>query len=178
MSANPAEVAAALLLLFFVPGYTLTKATFPEWRVRGPEATLRLLEIATLAFVLSVGLTVLVGYFLLVGGPSGFQAYWSNPVLEEILGGIALAGFVVGWARGAWRREPTRPATPEAPDERGAWELVEALDELRRDERRVRHALRVAPAGSSQARDLQRELDRIQARAADLRAHREAEYAT
>lgn len=178
MSVNPVEIVAGLLLLFFVPGYTITKATFPEWRVRGPSATLRLLEIATLSFVTSVVLTVLVGYFLLVAGPTGFQAYWSDPELEAILAGIAAAGFGVGWFRGAFRREPPRAPATEPPDEWGAWEIVEELDRLRRDERRIRHQIRQAAVGSPDTARLQDELERIQAQAAEARARREGQYAT
>jgi hypothetical protein len=178
MSVNGGEFIAGLLLLFFVPGYAVTKATFPEWRVRGRVAVLRLLEIATLAFVTSVGLAVLVGYLLLVGGPTGFQAYWSDPQLEIGLGVIALGGFLVGWFRGAYRREAPAPPVPEAPSEPDAWELVAALDRLRRDERRVRHDLRRAAAGSPEAARLEHELDRIRAESSELSARREAEYAT
>jgi Protein of unknown function (DUF1616) len=178
MSVNAAELVAGLLLLFFLPGYALTKATFPEWRVRGPEATLRLLEITTLAFVTSVVLTVLVGYFLLVAGPTGFQAYWTDPELEGILAGITALGFGVGWVRGAYRRDPPSAPMPEPADEVGAWELVEELDRLRRDERRVRHDLRQAARDSADAARLHQELERIQAESAELRSRREAEYAT
>jgi uncharacterized protein DUF1616 len=178
MSANGAEVAAGLLLLFFVPGYTLAKATFPEWRIRGPGATLLLLEIATLSFVTSIVLTVLVGYFLLTAGPAGFQADWSDPVLEAILAGIAAVGFGIGWARGAYRRVPPAPSAPEPPDERGAWELVQELDRLHRDERRLQHDLRRAGSDAAESDRLRRELERIRSEAAALRARRESEYAT
>jgi hypothetical protein len=178
MSANDAEVVAGLLLLFFVPGYTVTKATFPEWRIRGPVATLRLLEVTTLSFVMSIVLTVILGYFLLVAGPTGFQAYWSNPELEALLAGVAAVGFIAGWFRGAYRRDPPRAPSPESADDTGAWELVEELDRLRREERRVRHDLRVARAESPEAVRLRQELDRIQTEATELKSRRETEYAT
>jgi len=178
MSPNAAEIAAGLLLLFFVPGYTLTKATFPEWRVRGPVATLRLLEIATLSFVTSLVLAVLVGYFLLVAGPTGFQAYWSDPVLEAILAGIAAVAFGVGWYRGAYRRTPPVGAPPEPVGDLGGWEVVEELDRLRRDERRVRHDLRRAGTNSADSARLHSELERIQSESAQLRSRREGDYGT
>ncbi len=178
MSVNPAEVVAGLLLLFFVPGYAVTKATFPEWRIRGPAATLRLLEIATLSFVTSIVLAVLVGYFLLVAGPTGFQAYWTDPVLEAVLAGITALAFGVGWYRGAYRRDPPTGVPPEPVGESGGWELVEELDRLRRDERRIRHDLRQAAAKSADSARLRSELERIQSEAAALRSRREAEYGT
>ncbi|MGA8664351.1 MAG: DUF1616 domain-containing protein [Thermoplasmata archaeon] len=178
MSVNPAEVVAGLLLLFFVPGYAMTKAIFPEWRVRGPTATLRLLEITTLSFVTSLVLAVLVGYFLLVAGPNGFQAYWSDPILEAVLAGIAAIAFGLGWYRGAYRRTPPTSLPPEPGEERGTWETVEELDRLRREERRVRHELRRAGTGSTDSARLRSELERIQSEAAELRSRREAEYGT
>ncbi len=177
MSANAAELVAGLLLLFFVPGYTLTKATFPEWRVRGPVATLRLIEIFTLSFVLSIVLTVLVGYVLLSVGPYGFQAFWSDPLLETVLAVLAGIAFVAGWLRGAYGTTPPSPTPVDAGEEAPPWPLVQELDELRREERRVRHGLRQVPAGSPEAVQLREELDRIQAEATRLKAGREEEYA-
>lgn len=178
MSANGVEVVAGLLLLFFVPGYTLTKATFPEWRVRGAVATLRLLEVVTLSFVTSIALTVLVGYALLTAGPNGFQAFWSDPLLETILALLALVAFAVGWSRGAYARNPPTPTAPEPEEETPPWPLVQELDLLRREERRVRHTLRQVRAGSPEAVELRAELDRLEAEATRLKARREEEYAS
>jgi len=174
MSVNLAEVVAGLLLLFFVPGYAITKATFPEWRVRGPAATLRLLEIATLSFVTSLVLAVLIGYLLLVAGPAGFQAYWTDPLLEAILAGITAVAFGLGWYRGAYRRTPPTGPPPEPAGELGAWDFVEELDRLRRAERRVRHDLRRAATGSTDSARLRSELEGILSEAAELRSKREA----
>ncbi|HTS32889.1 MAG TPA: DUF1616 domain-containing protein [Thermoplasmata archaeon] len=178
MSANAPELVAGILVLFFVPGYTLTKATFPEWRIRGSVATLRLLEVVTLSFVTSLALTVLVGYGLLTAGPDGFQAFWSDPLLETILAVIAAAAFAAGWFRGAYAREPPRPAAGEAEEGSPPWAVVHELDELRREERRVRHSLRRARTGSPEADALTAELDRIQAKTKRLQSHREEEYAS
>src|SRR5271154_4391397 len=112
VGANLPEAFAGLLLVFFVPGYTLTKATFPEWRLRGTDALLRVLETVTLALVLSVVLAILVGYALLAAAPGGFQASWSAPLLEACLAGVAVVGFVFGWYRGAYRRGPPPPPPP------------------------------------------------------------------
>jgi Protein of unknown function (DUF1616) len=172
------EAIAGLLLVFFLPGYTLTKATFPEWRVRGRVAFLRLLEFVTLALVLSVVLTVLVGYVLLTAAPGGFQAFWTDPVLEAVLAGTTVLGFVAGWMRGAYRREaPPAPARESAGGDEGAWELSRELDSLGRDERRVAHELRTRAGDPAQEARLREELDRIRVRREQLREHREAEYA-
>ncbi len=177
MSANGAEVVAGALLLFFVPGYTVAKATFPEWRIRGEVATLRLLEIVTLSFVTSLGFTILVGYGLLAAGPSGFQAVWSDPLLEAFLAGIAVVGFGVGWFRRAYARDPPHPTLPEPTGDADTWRVVQQLDQLRREERRVRHGLRQTTAGSPEATRLRSELDRIEAETTRLRMQREEEYA-
>jgi uncharacterized membrane protein len=177
---NAPEVVAGGLLVFFVPGYALAKATFPEWRVRGREALLRLLELVTLGFVLSVVLTVLVGYALLAAAPGGFQAYWTDPLLEAVLAGIAVVAFLVGWLRGAYAREPPEAAAADEVDtgDAGAWELSRELDRLAREERRIRHELRVTGKDSPEARRLAGELDRVGAERAALQQRREAEYAS
>jgi hypothetical protein len=170
------EAIAGVLLVFFVPGYAVTKATFPEWRVRGAGGARRLLEIATLSFVLSVVLTVLAGYLLLVAAPAGFQAYWSDPVLEAVLAGVALIGLVVAWFRGGFARTAPAARRPEASGgEEGAWELTRELDRLAREERRIEHALRTKAECDTPR--LEQELTELRARSAALRARREAEYA-
>ena len=171
------EAVVGLLLVFFVPGYAVTKATFPEWRIRGPEAALRLVETFSLALVLSVGLTVLAGSALLAAAPGGFRAYWTDPLLEAVLAAVAAVGFVAGWARGAYRREPP-PSRPEEPDESGAWEVSRQLDRIAREERRIAHQLRVHGEDSAERGRLRADLDRLAAEKAALQRRREAEYAT
>ncbi|MGI0130926.1 MAG: DUF1616 domain-containing protein [Thermoplasmata archaeon] len=178
VGANFPEAAAGLLLVFFLPGYALTKATFPEWRIRGPTALLRLVEVVTLGFVSSVVLTVLVGYFLLVGAPGGFQAYWTDPILELLLASLAAIAFAVGWLRGAYRRDGPLPAPREAgPGEEAAWELSRELEQIGREERRIAHALRSTPSGSSEGTRLREELERLRTQRERLRQRREDEYA-
>jgi len=174
------EAIAGGLLLFFVPGFALSRAVFPEWRLRGPGAALRQLETVTLAFVLSVTLTVLVGVALLDGTPAGFAGAWSDPVLEGILAGIAAVAFGVGWARGAYRAGRAEPAGagPLDAGEFGAWELDRELEDLARQERRIVHALRVRSVGPPEAAALRDELERVRSRQAELGQAREAEYAT
>lgn len=179
VGANFAEAAVGLLLVFFVPGYTWTKATFPEWRIRGVEAFLRLLETLTLAIVLSVVLTILAGYVLLTAAPGGFRGYWTDPLLEVTLAALAAIGFTVGWFRGAYRREPPAVAPAEVgAGEEGAWELTRELERLGREERRLDHLLRTQRNDPAEARRVQNELERVRAFRTQLQQQREAEYAT
>ncbi len=172
------EPVVGIPLVFFVPGYTVTKAIFPEWRVRGRGALRTGLEIGTLAFVLSVVLTVLAGELLLAAAPGGFQAAWSDPVLESLLAGVALIGFVAGWVRGAYARTAPPARAPETgTGEEGAWELTRQLDALGREERRIRHALRAAQPTDAERTELLRELDRIVGEQEALGREREASYA-
>src|SRR5271170_1051575 len=173
------EAIAGVLLGFVVPGYTLTKALFPEWRIRGPEAPLRLVETLTLSLVLSVVLTVLVGYVLLTAAPGGFQAYWNDPVLEAALAGVAAVGFAAGWLRGAYRREPPVVAPPPASGagEEDAWEVMRELERLGREERRLNHHLRTHRDDPPELARLRQELDRVRALREQLQERREGEYA-
>jgi uncharacterized membrane protein len=176
--ANVAELVAGVLLIFFLPGFALTKATFPEWRVRGPAGLRRAIELGTLSFVLSVVLTVLVGYLLLVAAPGGFQAYWSDPVLEFVLTGVTVVAGIVGVLRGAYSRVP--PSTPHdtarARDlEEGAWEVTRRLEHLQREERRIVHSLRVSESGGPEEQRLRTRLEQIRSESAELSRAREAE---
>ena len=165
--------------MFFVPGYTITKALFPEWRVRGSAAPRVAVTIVTLSFVTSVGVTVLVGFGLLSLSPDGFQASWSDPVLQAWLAGIALVAFVVGFWRGAYRRDPPEPRPKPAadPGSEGAWELQRRLDGLRRQSRRLEHELRRAGASTPQGERIQARIDDLEREARDIRAGRQREYA-
>lgn len=175
-TAGGIEFVIGILLLFFVPGYFVTKATFPEWRIRGDDALLRAIEIGTLSFVLSVALTVLIGYGLLVGSTQGFQAAWSDPVLEGILGAIAVLALIVGAARGAYRAEPPVRPTAPAPGEQRPFELARELTRLDHEEDRLRKAIERADT-SEEADGLKSELEAVRVRRIELRRRREAEYA-
>lgn len=176
--ANPLEVVAGLLIVFFLPGYVVTKALFPEWRIRGAARLRRLIEVVTLSFLLSVVLTVLVGYFELTFAPGGFRAYWTDPVLEVSLLAIALVAVVLGWFRGAYRVEPPTgtPSTPHPGDE-GAFELTHRLDLLAREERRIRHALRASSPDPTERSRLEARLEDMANETLELERRREAEYA-
>lgn len=172
------EAAVGVVLIFFLPGYAVTKALFPEWRVKGPDARLRAIEIFTLAFVLSVTFTVLVGYVLLVASPGGFHAYWSSPVLEVALAAISAVGLIVAWQRGGFSREaPAKPSTATEEGEEGAWEVLSELDRLAREERRILHALRRSAPDAPERARLNAELAEVHGEQAALQARREAQYA-
>jgi Protein of unknown function (DUF1616) len=177
----PVNLALAVvggLLVFVLPGYAVTKTLFPEWRVRGAGALLTGVELATLSFVLSVTLTVLVGFVALNAAPGGFQATWSNPVVELSLAAITVIGLIAAYIRGAFDRiPPTAPAPEEDPGLTGGWEAMRRLDELARRERGLRRSLtRVAP-GSEEERRVRGLLETVKAEASQARAAREAELA-
>lgn len=172
------EAVAGGLLLFFLPGFTVARALFPEWRLTGPGGRRRALETATLAFVLSVVFTILLGELLLAGVPGGFAARWSDPLLETSLAGVAIVGLFAGLAQGAYSSSrPTAPAAGVATEEEGAWELTRELDRLRREERRLERALRPTPPDRSTAEGLQQQLTDLRGRATDLERRREEQYA-
>jgi len=173
-----AEAIAGGLLLFFVPGYAVTKAAFPEWRVRAADGGRRLLEVVTLSFVTSIGLTVVVGFGLLDLAPGGFAAAWTDPVLEASLAAVALVAFVAAYVRGGFSATPPKASRPsEGSGEEGAWEISRELERLGRDERRVRHELRAGSKSPSESAQLRAELDAIESERDALRRQREEEYA-
>lgn len=171
------EAAVGILLIFFIPGYAITKGIFPEWRISGREATRRAVEVVTLSFVLSVALTVFVGYLLLAAAPGGFQAYWSSPVLEVLLVAISAGAAVVAWWRGAFSATPPVRAPETAPPEEETWELMSQLDRISREERRLRHRLRTLDVKAPERSQLDQELRALQDQREALQSHREAEYA-
>ncbi len=173
------ETVVGLLLLFFLPGYGLTRAVFPEWRLRGPGRLRRAVETVTLSFVLSVVLTVLVGYVLLSASPGGFQASWNDPLLEAILAAVAGLALLVAAMEGAFGRPGPTPPSHDAAGaaEEGAWELSRDLERLMREERRISKALAAPSVDADEGARLRARLERVRADSAALRARREAEYA-
>lgn len=158
-----------ICLFFFVPGFAVARAVFPERRLRGAGGARGAVELLVLAFVLSVVLTVLVGYLLLTFAPGGFSAGWSSPALESALGAIAAVAFAVGALEGSYAPRPApMAATPPEPGSEGAWELSRALD-------RIGTARRAAGrrGNDAETRERERALD-DEERA--LRSAREAEY--
>jgi hypothetical protein len=172
------EVIAGGLLVLFVPGYTIAKAVFPEWRIRGPDPIRTGVVLVTLSFLLSLSLTVVVGFGLLNLSPSGFQAAWSDPQLEVVLAALALIGFSAGWLRGAYARvSPTVRMEPVPGGVEGAWEMERELDRLSGRARRLAHALRVSGTGSPEAPRLKQEIEEVEAQQRELLRRRQAEYA-
>lgn len=166
------------LLIFVLPGFTITKAVFPEWRVLKRGALRRLAELVTLSLVTSVALTVLMGYVLLAAAPGGFQAFWSDPVLEIALAAITVVAFAFGLARQAYSRTPppTTLPSPRPPDlEEKAWDVSGQLDRLQREERRLLRSLRRASADGSDAAELRQRLEEIRAETAAAGRAREGE---
>ena len=157
MDGNTAFGALSVLLFFFVPGYLLVRVLWPEWRLRGEKALERTLTTVALALVLSLALTILVGFVL--GNAGLFYASASDPLLEAILAVLSLVLFGIGWWRGAFARTPPQPSPlAEAPlaGEEDAEEFTARWEEFARDERRLRHEIRVAgnkaPADAERAR--------------------------
>jgi hypothetical protein len=166
-----------LLLVFVLPGYTVTRATFPEWRVRGPAAGLVAVQLAALTLVTSVALTVLLGFALLVLPGDGFQSTWSDPVLEGALAGVAVLALAVGFVRGAYARAPpTAPAPEPAPGADDGWPLLERMQAIDRERRRIRHALRTHSSDWEAAPRQREVLEQLDRDAERIRREREAEY--
>jgi hypothetical protein len=173
---DPLEAAVGLLLLFFLPGFALTRALYPERRVLRPLSLLRLVEQLTLGIVLSVAVSILVG-FAWLGTPGGVQASWSDPLVEVTLAGIAAAAFVLAFARGSFARLP--PPGPALEAQGGLSDpttLLHELEGLHREERRIRHRLRVAGGAAPATGEDAQELERIRQEIRRLESRREAEY--
>lgn len=176
---DPLTVGEAVVggaLVFFVPGYAVAKAVFPERRLAGADGVRWAVEVVALAFVLSVVLTVTVGYVLLVGAPGGFVASWSDPLLEAALAAIAGVAFAVGWLEGAYRRAPPRARRSDLePGTGGPWELSAELARLQRERLGLERDLRGRPAADAEAR-LRARLARVLEEEEALRRRREADY--
>ncbi len=178
MTATIPQEVAGVLLVFVLPGYTVTKALFPEWRIRGPEALLRAVEIGTMSLLLSVTFTILAGFVLGSLPGSFFQASWNNPLLEIVLVAVTSVGAAVGLLNGAYRREPPSvPVSEPSPGEEHPWELLEALETIHQQERRLQHEIRMRKTGDPVRARLEAELRTAEVRAEELRRAREAEYA-
>ncbi|MEE9150346.1 MAG: DUF1616 domain-containing protein [Thermoplasmata archaeon] len=91
------RITIGLLLVFFLPGFTLMRMLFP--RAEELDTEMGLLFQAVIGAVMSVVISVLVGFVL--GSPTlqGFIALniWLT------LGGLSLLFFALGWYRGAYQ---------------------------------------------------------------------------
>jgi hypothetical protein len=172
-----AESAAGFLLVFFLPGFGVSRALFPEWRFRGPLGLTRIVETLALSVVTSVALTILFGFGMLVTA-GGFAATWADPQLEIRLAIVAGATLFIAAYRGAFSRHVPAPRPPEpSPGDDGGWELIRRMEQLARQERSLTHALRRAGADDPHARRVTRELEEVRAEQASIRRSREVEYA-
>ncbi len=155
------ESIAGLLLLFVLPGFTTARALFPEWRLAGPRSLRPLVETAVLSFVLSVVLTVLVGYALLAAAPGGFRASWSDPLLEAVLAAVTVIAFVVGLVRGGYPVHGGRATASAGPEEPDPWELTRTLDRLRRAQELEEERAADEPASRRRIEGLRTERERL-----------------
>lgn len=172
------QAVAGVLLVFVLPGFTIAKAVFPERRLRGADGPIWGIELVAMTLVLSVVVTILLGFALLVGDPAGFAADWSDPALEAGLAVVSGIAAAVGIVRGGYSAvpPPARPLEP-AHGAEGAWEEIRAMEGLVREERRWQHRLRTRGATSSEREKLQGELDAVRAEIRRRREAREADYA-
>ena len=178
MSVSLPLAIVGILLVFILPGFTIAKAVFPERRIRGADGPIWGIELAAITLVLSVVVTILMGFALLVGGPSGFAADWSDPALEAGLAAVSVVAGAVGLVRGSYSAAPPAgPPLEPSHGAEGAWEEIRAMEGLVREERRRLHRLRTTGAGSSERATIEHELETVRAEIRRRREAREAEYA-
>ena len=118
-------------LIFFVPGYFLVKAA---WVREAPSPEIGRASIPIFAFVLSMGLTIIVGSilgFLPHDGKRGYFQTWGSgvPFLEGALLLLSLAFFLIAAHRGAFPRlsERSRAKGGGFLAEGGIQRMVQAL---------------------------------------------------
>jgi hypothetical protein len=146
------RVIAAILLVFFVPGYFLTKTLFPRPREFSDE----LPEVYTVAFsmCLSIAVTILTGIMLAMLPPDPVTGlgYFQLPYIVAMLLTASAVFAVAAWWRGAFpglarfsarfERRPTAPpdGTGVADDPKRYWKEQDLLArrlELRAQARRL-----------------------------------------
>jgi len=96
------RVIAAILLIFFIPGFFLVQALFPRRNELDEEYDL--LYRIVLGIVLSIVITTLDGFILgsLGINPATGKGYWDTPYIFGSLICISLFLFFIGWYRGAY----------------------------------------------------------------------------
>lgn len=178
MAVAPVEAVVGFLLVFVLPGFTIAKAVFPDRRMRAADGVAWGVELAALTLVLSIVVTVLVGFVALAALPSGFSASWSDPTLEIGLGAVSLFAGAVGVVRGAYSRTPPSRVAPEpAPGADDGWEQLRTMERLVREERRWAHRLRTAGASGAERESILSGLEAVRSEIRRLRESREGEYA-
>lgn len=168
-------VPVALALFFFLPGYLLSRALWPEWRLQGEKALERGVLTVTSALVFSTALTVLVGFYL--GNVGLFQAGPGNPLLEEVLAALSALLLVIGWWRGAFSKTPPpAPSYARVPlaGEEDLEEYVQEMASLAQEERRLVHAIRTSGKTNLRERErMESELEALRTRRRAKEADRE-----
>ena len=163
------------LLLFALPGFALSRALFPEWRFRGEAGTLHAVETVALSVVLSLSMTILVG-FAFLNLPVGFSAVWGDPTLEIVLIVATAVALVIAALRGAFARvAPAGPTLEPLGGEEGGADLLARAEAIARERRRLRHALR-GNAGGLDANRLREQIAALDREARLLGEQRDAEY--
>lgn len=96
------RIITGLLLIFFIPGFTLVQALFP--RKGELDVEFDLLYRATLAIGLSIVVTILTGFALNSLGinPQTGMGYFTTLYITISLILISLVFFIIGWYRGAY----------------------------------------------------------------------------
>lgn len=164
-------------LILAAPGLAWSRALFPEWRIAGPQAYLRAVETASMAVVVSLSLTIVVGFGLTFNTNGSFPASWSDPLLEAILAAIAVVGAVLAWARGGFSRvPPPAPALEPAPGADSPEELLRDLARLQAESRRLRHALRRGGISENQAASVRGQLAETDRSIEELKSRREEAF--
>jgi hypothetical protein len=174
MPFDPVLGPIGLFVLYGAPGLGVAAALFPEKFTRraGWE---ELVEMAVLAVVGSVAVTILLGS-VLAATPAGFSASWSSPAL--LLGDAVIA--VAGGALGVARRviAPTVPPSSEDPEAANAWPTLRSLESMAQEERHLRRALRRRENDAAERSALESRLTALQAERDSVRRAREAELAS
>ncbi|HTT26083.1 MAG TPA: hypothetical protein VMH90_03865 [Thermoplasmata archaeon] len=165
---------SGLFLLYGAPGLGVAAAVFPEkfrWRPQLEDVV----ELAVLAVVVSVAVTILFGSAL-AATPNGFASTWASPALLVGDGAVAVVGGLVGVGR---RVAGVVPAPPElASPDAGGWATLRSLEAMAREERRITRALRRTSGEGPERSALEARLRDLKAERESLRKSREAEFAT
>lgn len=127
---NPLQVLAGIVVVFFLPGWTLVNMLFPRKGEMDPEydSVYRL----TLGMGLSVVIAIVVGFVLNAMSSESQGLVTSGPIWAALLG---FSGFclLVGWLRGAYPSAGVlHPALYRAPEIKGMPRGVHAGDYVRK----------------------------------------------
>lgn len=114
---NILQVVAGILLVFFLPGYTLVNMLFPRRGELDPEYDQ--VYRATLGMGLSIVISIIVGFGLNAISSEGHGFVTAGPLWTVLLSITVIFTFI-GWFRGAYPQAGTiHPALYRAPRIRG-----------------------------------------------------------